>query len=134
MRFIRIRPLKKACSAGDVELHMLRKATAMSNTERQRRFRERNPGYYGRLHRKRKQQGEDYARMLLFAEKVGMNDLAARWVAAEVVFGKANLLHALARAKQPLMLPAPVEPIILPGLNTIFRRSANAEMINRRAA
>ncbi|MEM1011133.1 MAG: hypothetical protein AAGI46_02800 [Planctomycetota bacterium] len=26
----------------------------MSNTERQRQFRERNPGYYGRLHRKRK--------------------------------------------------------------------------------
>lgn len=25
----------------------------MSNTERQRRFRERNPGYYGRLHRRR---------------------------------------------------------------------------------
>ena len=25
----------------------------MSNAERQRRFRERNPGYYGRLHRKR---------------------------------------------------------------------------------
>lgn len=28
----------------------------MSNTERQRLFRERNPGYYGRLHRKRKAQ------------------------------------------------------------------------------
>ena len=26
---------------------------AMTNTERQRRFRARNPGYYGRLHRKR---------------------------------------------------------------------------------
>ena len=26
----------------------------MSNKERQRQFRERNPGYYGRLHRKRK--------------------------------------------------------------------------------
>ncbi|MGI9013721.1 MAG: hypothetical protein ACR2GY_05655 [Phycisphaerales bacterium] len=34
----------------------------MSNTERQRQFRERNPGYYGRLHRKRKEQAEAYGR------------------------------------------------------------------------
>jgi hypothetical protein len=27
---------------------------AMTNTERQQNFRERNPGYYGRLYRKRK--------------------------------------------------------------------------------
>jgi hypothetical protein len=31
-----------------------KRVAPMSNTERQRRFRERNPGYYGRLHRKRK--------------------------------------------------------------------------------
>lgn len=33
---------------------MLKRCAPMSNTERQRRFRERNPGYYGRLHRQRK--------------------------------------------------------------------------------
>ncbi len=33
----------------------------MSNAERQRQFRERNPGYYGRLHRKRRAEAEAYA-------------------------------------------------------------------------
>ncbi len=32
----------------------LKRCGPVSNTERQRQFRERNPGYYGRLHRKRK--------------------------------------------------------------------------------
>lgn len=57
----------------------------MSNCERQRLFRERNPGYYGRLHRKRK------------AEMLAMR--AARL--------------ATAAAKQPLMLPAPMEQFML---------------------
>jgi len=43
------------CTA-DVGRGMLRPAPPMSNTERQRRFRERNPGYYQRLHAKRRAQ------------------------------------------------------------------------------
>ena len=37
----------------DKHAHMLKRVAPMSNNERQRRFRERHPGYYGRLHRKR---------------------------------------------------------------------------------
>lgn len=36
----------------------LKPSSPMSNTQRQRLFRERNPGYYGRLHRKRKAEAE----------------------------------------------------------------------------
>src|SRR4051794_36702573 len=34
----------------------------MSNTERQRQFRQRNPGYYGRLHRKYRAEAEAFAK------------------------------------------------------------------------
>ncbi len=37
----------------------------MSNTERQRQFRERNPGYYQRLHAKRKAQVQALCEQLL---------------------------------------------------------------------
>lgn len=72
----------------------LRPAPAMSNTERQRRFRERNPGYYQRLHAKRR---------------------------AEVqALGERRRAIALMLAKPvPLMLPAPVETIEIPGMTTI---------------
>jgi len=72
----------------------LRPAPPKSNAERQREFRERNPGYYGRLHRKRK------AEMLA---------LLAQRASAEVVVAK----------REPLMLPAPVETIEIPGMTTI---------------
>ncbi len=72
----------------------------MSNTERQRQFRERNPGYYGRLHRKRKD-----------ALKYGTYEA---YLAAEAAAAAQPALPQ----KQPLMLPAPVEPLILPGINT----------------
>jgi hypothetical protein len=64
---------------------MLLRPGPVSNTERQREFRERNPGYYGRLHRKRKAEIEAH--------------IAAR-KAAEL---------ALAEQQLPLFLPAPVE-------------------------
>jgi hypothetical protein len=75
----------------------------MSNYERQRRFRERNPGYYGRLHRKRN------AEMLALraAQQVAVE--AAEVVAAEVT----------AVRREPLMLPAPVVTFEIPGVNAI---------------
>lgn len=65
---------------------------AVSNTERQRAFRQRNPGYYGRLHRKRKAE--------LLAHR-----------AAVVALEKQRALEAARAlpAKLPLMLPAPGE-------------------------
>lgn len=73
--------------------HVLSRPGPVSNTERQRQFRERNPGYYGRLHRKR-------------------NAAIAAALAAE-----ADAEQAALPQKQPLMLPEGVEPLILPGLN-----------------
>ena len=69
----------------------------MSNTERQRRFRKRNPGYYGRLHAKRR--------------AAVRASVAAQAAQAAVTF-------APARA-EPLMLPAPVEQVVIPGVNAI---------------
>jgi hypothetical protein len=75
---------------------MLSVPPPMSNAERQRQFRERNPGYYQRLHAKRR--AEINAR------------IEARLVATTQV---------MAAKREPLMLPAPVETIEIPGMNTI---------------
>lgn len=95
----------------------IRPTPAMSNTERQRQFRERNPGYYGRLHRKR-------------------NAAMHASIAAE---------HAMAAVtvvvREPLMLPAPVETIRIPGVNAIptpqemlAMRQLQAELVDQAAA
>jgi hypothetical protein len=83
---------------------MLKPSLPMSNTERQRQFRERNPGYYGRLHRKRNAP----IKAMLKQQKAA----AAARIQAEI---KAQLrAEADAAAAQPapppalLMLPAPV--------------------------
>lgn len=72
---------------------------AMSNTERQRQFRERNPGYYGRLHRKRKAEMEAYAAARQTEQR------AAVQVTEEV--------------KTPLALPAPAIVFTFEGINAI---------------
>jgi hypothetical protein len=78
----------------DVQRRMLRVAPPMSNAERQRLFRERNPDYY-RLRRAR-QRAET---------KTFLEQQAAVRVAA---------VH-----REPLMLPAPVEVMEIPGVNAI---------------
>src|SRR5687768_3103944 len=65
----------------------------MTNAERQAAFRERNPGYYGRLHAKR---------------RAAVRALAAARAAA-----------AVPARTEPLMLPAPVEMPLFPGINAI---------------
>ena len=67
----------------------------MSNAERQREFRERNPGYYGRLHRRRRA-----------GEKAAVAAMKAQMV-------------AMAPKREPLMLPAPAELLEIPGINVI---------------
>lgn len=69
----------------------------MSNTERQRQFRERNPGYYQRLHAKRRA-----------AIKAGLAALRVR-----------EQEQAMAVRREPLMLPAPAVTIEIPGMNTV---------------
>ncbi len=90
-----------------------RNAPAMTNTERQRLFRKRNPGYYRRLHAKRR------------AHATAMT----------------SPMHAKQSqaAQAPLMLPAPVEPILIPGLSAIptmteLERQREAILIERPAA
>jgi hypothetical protein len=73
---------------------MLKIPPPMSNYERQRQFCERNPGYYQRLRAKRR------------AESAA---LAARRDTAQTMAAK----------REPLMLPAPVETIEIPGVTTI---------------
>ena len=71
----------------------------VSNTERQREFRRRNPDYYRRLQAKRR--------------------------AALRAYGATRAIVA-AWAKPPLMLPAPVELLVIPGVNAIPQTLAAA--------
>jgi hypothetical protein len=72
----------------------------VSNTERQREFRRRNPGYYGRLKAKERALTKARVEAILLAQRQ----------AAAVV------------SKPVLMLPAPAVVIELPGINTIPAR------------
>jgi hypothetical protein len=90
-----------------------------SNAERQREFRERNPGYYGRIKAKERAASKAYAKAYLEAERVK-------------AFFKAY-------CTMPLMLPAPVEPIEIPGMTMLPLRDqspipAMSELRQRRAA
>jgi hypothetical protein len=71
---------------------MLRPCPPISNAERQRQFRERNPGYYGRLHAKRR--------------------AALRAFTAQ----KNAAAQAMAARREQLLLPAPVEVVEIPGM------------------
>jgi hypothetical protein len=75
---------------------MLKPVPPMSNLERQRQFRERNPGYYGRLHARRRAETE-----------------------ARLEMKRLEAAQAKVARRQPLMLPAPVETIEIPGMNVI---------------
>jgi len=76
------------------------KPAPMSNTERQRRFRERHPGYYGRLHRKRRAG----TKAMLARQRA-----EARAKAQAEAEAEAHAQTNVAVVKRvPLMLPAPV--------------------------
>ena len=76
----------------------------MSNVERQRRFRERNPGYYNRYNAR---------------HKVNHQEAAAAWEAAMAQAQAAEEAQAKRATAGPLMLPAPAVIPVLPGINTI---------------
>lgn len=77
---------------------MIRPFKAMSNTERQREFRRRNPGYYKRLHARRRS-----------ALKVHLPALVIENTPVE--------------QKVQLMLPAPVVTVDIPGMTTIASKA-----------
>lgn len=84
----------------------------VSNTERQRQFRQRNPGYYGRLHAKSR--AESKARV------------AALLAAAE----QAALPEPVAIPVKPvLMLPAPVECPLTAEVNALKAKLAALEAV-----
>ncbi len=72
----------------------------MTNTERQRAFRRRNPGYYQRLHAER---------------RAAVRALSAQRVAVE----QAPAIVTIPLPTWRLALPAPVETLVFPGLQTI---------------
>ena len=78
----------------------------VSNTERQRQFRERNPGYYGRLHRR--QNAEMEARI---AARAAAEAAAKERVEAAVPVEGAPVPWALPMPKPMLCLPAP-RPVV----------------------
>jgi hypothetical protein len=88
---------------------------AVSNTERQRQFRERNPGYYGRLHARRR--AAVNARVACAANASALAEVPA---VAEVAVAQRALVEALAAAFKPvLMLPAPVEDPMMAQLKAL---------------
>jgi len=93
-----------AANALALQQTVRRRSAPVSNTERQRQFRERNPGYYGRIKAKERARGKAVLKAYLEAERV----------------------KAIVNAYQtmPLMLPAPMEPIEIPGMLTISLRDA----------
>ena len=66
----------------------------MSNLERQRRFRERNPGYYGRLHAKRRAR----VQALLEAKRQAAQAALAQAGAADAPRAGGDDSRAVARA------------------------------------
>jgi hypothetical protein len=85
----------------------------MSNIERQRRFRKRHPGYFQRIHAKNR------AALKAHAEQMALAQQAAH----------AALIAQEAEQRQPLMLPAPVETIEIPGMTTIGEAIRSGEAI-----
>jgi hypothetical protein len=86
---------------------MIKNAAPMSNAERQRRFRARNPGYNRKYNRHPTADQRHRARQ------------AALEAVAKVEAHMQQVLHCTLCKPLPLMLPAPVETLILPGMNTI---------------
>lgn len=106
-----LKGLRESADESVMQLNHVRPAPPVSNTERQRRFRQRNPGYYGRLHRARKAEAEQcrVARLALAAQQA------------------VSVADAV-----PLMLPAPVEETPFDGVALL--KEFEAEVARRAEA
>lgn len=78
------------------------------NRERQRLFRERNPGYYRKYSARRRQMN-----------KVAFENAAARW-------------RAMNGVSEPLMLPAPAVTAEIPGMTVIAPAAQKVEQTTGR--
>ena len=106
--------------------HMQRnkRPAPMSNTERQRRFRERNPGYYGRLHRKR---NAPLKAMLerLWAEANAKRQAESKAQAEALAQAKA-MIASFNRVPVNRMLPAPTIDPLASEIAAMAERKARA--------
>jgi hypothetical protein len=82
----------------------LRKSPPKTNAERQREFRERNPGYYARIKAKQRAAGRAHVKQMQAADAIALADQA-----------------------MPLMPPAPVETIEPAGITIPPSPTAIAE-------
>lgn len=109
----------------------------MSNTERQRRFRERHPGYYGRLHRKRNA-GIKAARkqQRIAAQAAGLARYQAELKAhAELLAGAKAIIASFNRVPVNRMLPAggaAIDPLASEIAALAERRKASAAVVCER--
>jgi hypothetical protein len=90
------------------------RAGPMSNYQRQVAFRQRNPGYYGRLHRRRRAEAQALGVAMEMAKAAAM----------------APALRAAMPAPKPvLMLPAPIEDPAIAEINALKARLAAVEKL-----
>ena len=112
---------------------MLQQIPPMSNAERQRLFRQRHPGYYQRLHARTRAQAKAGAALIL-AELAAAEQVAVQVAVEQVV--PEQVAVPVAR-RELLMLPAPAEALVIPGVNAVPDRFTAAlqlvELACRRA-
>ena len=111
----------------DMNAQMLKPFAPMSNTERQRRFRARNPGYYGRLHRKRNAGAKAMLKRLhAEAQAKAQAEIQARiQVEAEIKHAIVNLLPPISR-QLPAGGAAPLDPLAMEIAALAEKRRAHA--------
>jgi hypothetical protein len=116
--------VKFARARADAKVRMLKKSGPMSNGERQRRFRASHPGY------NRKYNGHPTAAQRRKVKQM----LAEMHVQAEAHVRL--VLHSTICKPLPLMLPAPVEMLVIPGMNTfgMIRTTESVPLARARAA
>jgi hypothetical protein len=115
---VRIIPIKPVLRPADAEKRMVHRShgvvhnpPAVSNAKRQREFRDRNPGYFKKYYARRK--------------AIGLAAIARR----EAELKAAEAESTVAASRERLMIPAPAEPLIFPGLNETCETSAPLPII-----
>src|SRR5687767_4198249 len=94
--------------------YMPSRFVAMSNAERQRRFRKSHPGYYARLHRKRRGISKAKLRQqkAAAAEQIQAEIKARSRAQAELLAQAKAIVASFNRPPTRLMLPAPtIDPL-----------------------
>ena len=97
----------------------------MSNAERQRNFRKSHPGYYARIQAAKRASAKRGGAQLMAA----MEAAAKTQEAAQAAPLTAAVPLALPMPPERLMLPAPVEVLVFPGLKTSETLTGTGKLI-----